>query len=575
QGSMALRATAPCWFPLGYFAAENVANTGGRPPLWQPSQSGLLPAPQIHTQGTRFIVCRVEPPRRSLLVAPVCPPTAQEVSYPGVDQVQRKPVSGLQAAPRLAEKPSSVHNSAPGKRKITHVSKPHLTTPLTGAKRTAVIRSTQAFPGQKQGLQLRKTHSLSGAVPKTTTTVTHKLVAAHRPSLQSLQKPSIRREGKVPIVTQQCCSKLLTQKRLKFCNQEAVEKVLTEEKMAYDRSPRTNIYLNMAVNTPEKLQGLAPSAVPKLNKAALYSLLKEHLLSEAQLKENGYPFLHPERPGGAVIFTAGEQKPQDRSPQICCRCSAEYVVFAGGGCVLGQECRYHWGQLLWAGPDRSWQAQYTCCSAPTGAVGCQVAKQHVRDGRKDSLEGFVKTFCKGLPDDAHPGIYALDCEMSYTTYGLELTRVTVVNTDMQVVYDTFVKPDNEIVDYNTRFSGVTEADIANTSVTLRDVQAVLLGMISADTILIGHSLESDLLALKVIHSTVVDTAVLFPHHRGLPFKRSLRSLVADYLGQTIQDNVKGHSSGEDACACMQLVMWKVQQDTKTHESRQPTSPATP
>lgn len=44
---------------------------------------------------------------------------------------------------------------------------------------------------------------------------------------------------------------------------------------------------------------------------------------------------------------------------------------------------------------------------------------------------------------------------------------------------------------------MTEADLADTSISLRDVQAVLLSMFSADTILIGHSLESDLLALKV------------------------------------------------------------------------------
>ncbi len=49
-----------------------------------------------------------------------------------------------------------------------------------------------------------------------------------------------------------------------------------------------------------------------------------------------------------------------------------------------------------------------------------------------------------------------------------------------------------------RFSGVTEEDLVSATITLRDVQAVLLSMFSAESILIGHSLESDLLALKVL-----------------------------------------------------------------------------
>lgn len=53
-----------------------------------------------------------------------------------------------------------------------------------------------------------------------------------------------------------------------------------------------------------------------------------------------------------------------------------------------------------------------------------------------------------------------------------------------------------------RFSGVTQDDLENTTITLRDVQAVLLSMFSAKSILIGHSLESDLFALKVHTNTV-------------------------------------------------------------------------
>ncbi len=44
---------------------------------------------------------------------------------------------------------------------------------------------------------------------------------------------------------------------------------------------------------------------------------------------------------------------------------------------------------------------------------------------------------------------------------------------------------------------MTEEDLESATISLRDVQAVLLSMFSAESILIGHSLESDLLALKV------------------------------------------------------------------------------
>ena len=48
-------------------------------------------------------------------------------------------------------------------------------------------------------------------------------------------------------------------------------------------------------------------------------------------------------------------------------------------------------------------------------------------------------------------VYSMDCEMCYTTLGLQLTRVTVINKDLKSVFESIVKPSHTIVDYNTRY----------------------------------------------------------------------------------------------------------------------------
>lgn len=92
-----------------------------------------------------------------------------------------------------------------------------------------------------------------------------------------------------------------------------------------------------------------------------------------------------------------------------------------------------------------------CCQQPAGSPGCMYGNYHVTEYLDyNNLTGFVKTLDRG--EDYVPtrkDIYALDCEMCYTTNGFELTRVTVVDVSSKLVYDALVKPDNRIIDYNT------------------------------------------------------------------------------------------------------------------------------
>lgn len=82
-------------------------------------------------------------------------------------------------------------------------------------------------------------------------------------------------------------------------------------------------------------------------------------------------------------------------------------------------------------------------------------------------------------------------------------------------------------------------------------------LVYKETTLVGHSLENDLLALKINHHLVIDTAVLYKHPRGASYKTALRVLTRRFLKREIQDSGKGHDSVEDARATMELALLKI------------------
>nr|XP_053655912.1 exonuclease GOR-like [Cherax quadricarinatus] len=327
----------------------------------------------------------------------------------------------------------------------------------------------------------------------------------------------------------------------------------------------------------------------------LYTNLQDIKLSEADLQQFCCPRAHWQ-PGHVLLYNIDQScnRFTCRSGQrICVRCGANYLVDSEGYvCCGGADnteviCNHHCCKSSSCMGDSSCHV----CNRPldmTKYPHCSTHLYHVSDEiETDTLTGFINTNLK--ESISEKSIYALSCDMVYTTTGLEVAAISMVNSDCQVVYETKVKPKSTIIDYNTEHSEIIMEEYLGLQKKLsrrapsilkeikrrlsvgkasllrrfgydgrssrKKVHKKLLKLIGSDTILIGHDLGFHLLRLRVIHDNIVDTVALYPHENGFPNRISLASLKSKYLKCTTT-TVLGFKCRGDAQTAMQLVKLK-------------------
>lgn len=282
------------------------------------------------------------------------------------------------------------------------------------------------------------------------------------------------------------------------------------------------------------------SALEKMTDREKFNAVSKLVHSKAKLATNDY-----------VVEIPSDQNDDSSvfDKKTCNRCRAEFHI---SSISEKTKCTYHERKKRKEKSGVYWE----CCSRLVGdSQGCKTGEHHVfkatSPAEMHSLIPFIKT--------PHPKILSmltsknrivgLDCEMGYTSKGLELIRLTVVDFfSGETIFDEIVKPSGKVLDLNTQWSGVSE--IPADALTLSQLyELILYTILDSDTIIIGHGLENDLNAMRLVHHNVVDTAILFP--KGAYQKFSLKDLSFEMLDRKIQ--IGEHSSEEDSLAAIDII----------------------
>lgn len=350
------------------------------------------------------------------------------------------------------------------------------------------------------------------------------------------------------------------------------------------------------------------SIVTGLSSSEEIALLPWFFAEQEALVKHGYI---PLAPSEKEVEQARKGVETAQGWEQCDRCNTRFQVFPGrraadGALTTGGTCLYHHSKPRRQTGEHADKSHrdlfYACCNETVGASpGCTSSDSHVFKISEAKRLALVMPFEETPPNPLLRTDTAVcfDCEMGYTTYGMELIRLTATSwPDGRNLVDVLVRPLGEILDLNSRFSGVWPTDLASASPysassggeppsplqlveSLSAARALLFSHLAPNTPLIGHAIENDLNSVRIIHPSVIDTTLLYPHPRGLPMRFGLKALVKRHLERDIQMGGElGHDSAEDARSAGDLVrskvgdLWKgMKRDGWTFENSRPVHPS--
>lgn len=163
----------------------------------------------------------------------------------------------------------------------------------------------------------------------------------------------------------------------------------------------------------------------------------------------------------------------------------------------------------------------------------------------------------------------VDCEMAVVRSGQgEVVSLSVIDFFTgQALVDCLVRPMGRIRDWKADIHGVTPTAMSvakSRGLALEGcagAQTELWKHVNKDTILVGHSLQQKLRALRVVHAHVVDTAILASEAvfgraaARLPRMWSLSALGTDLLGLEVRSDKPGTGSRREKAMTIREVAW--------------------